>query len=333
MTKSFKKLIPAIAMLLLSAVLMGTSTYAWFSMNTKVTATGMQVQAKAESGLLISADLTAESWANSDASTYASAISMVPTSTKTGAAGEWYHNSSTSADNATGSTYIGVYKTLSAAADSDSNIQVATTDLKDGDGVAEVTYKNGSVAGYTAADDTAYYLRNEFYLKSSGGNLVIGGDGTKDYEKLAIKDVTVTNTAGSPALDASLRIGIKVGSANMVILAPYAAAAGTGSGTGTITYALNGTANATTAYKGLITATAPAVTTYNANVDTGFVGTIPASTTNTPTVVSIYIWYEGEDVNCKSNNITASLDALTVSVSFVLTSTAADYTGEASAIS
>ncbi len=50
--KKFKKLIPALCMLLISAVLMGTSTYAWFSMNTKVTATGMEVNAKSESQFL-----------------------------------------------------------------------------------------------------------------------------------------------------------------------------------------------------------------------------------------------------------------------------------------
>lgn len=44
-----KKLIPAICMLLVAASLLGTSTYAWFSMNTTVTATGMQVSAKSDS--------------------------------------------------------------------------------------------------------------------------------------------------------------------------------------------------------------------------------------------------------------------------------------------
>lgn len=47
MTK-FKKIIPALCMLLISAVLMGTSTYAWFSMNTTVSATDMKVTAKSD---------------------------------------------------------------------------------------------------------------------------------------------------------------------------------------------------------------------------------------------------------------------------------------------
>jgi len=45
--KNMKKLIPAFAMLLVAAVLMGTSTFAWFSMNTQVTAEQMQIKATA----------------------------------------------------------------------------------------------------------------------------------------------------------------------------------------------------------------------------------------------------------------------------------------------
>lgn len=43
-------------MLLVSAVLLGTSTFAWFSMNQKVTVTGMEVKTKVSSNLLIAAD-------------------------------------------------------------------------------------------------------------------------------------------------------------------------------------------------------------------------------------------------------------------------------------
>ena len=49
----FKKLIPALCMLLVAAVLMGTSTFAWFSMNTSVTATDMQVVVKSDNTWLL----------------------------------------------------------------------------------------------------------------------------------------------------------------------------------------------------------------------------------------------------------------------------------------
>lgn len=54
-----KKLIPAICMTLIAAVMLASSTFAWFSMNTQVTATGMQVAAKSDNTyLLISSDKT-----------------------------------------------------------------------------------------------------------------------------------------------------------------------------------------------------------------------------------------------------------------------------------
>ena len=45
--KKFKKLIPAFCAMLVSAAMLGTSTYAWFSVNKKVEAKGMSVTAQA----------------------------------------------------------------------------------------------------------------------------------------------------------------------------------------------------------------------------------------------------------------------------------------------
>ena len=60
--KKFKAIVPALAMLLVSAVLLGTSTFAWFSMNDEVTVSGMQITAKSDQYYLIvgsTNDLTA----------------------------------------------------------------------------------------------------------------------------------------------------------------------------------------------------------------------------------------------------------------------------------
>lgn len=51
--KKFKKLIPALCMLLVSAVMLGSTTFAWFSMNNTVTATGMSIQANVPTNLYI----------------------------------------------------------------------------------------------------------------------------------------------------------------------------------------------------------------------------------------------------------------------------------------
>lgn len=51
--KKLKKLIPALCMLLVSAVLLGTTTYAWFSMNTSVAANNLGVTAKSNASYLL----------------------------------------------------------------------------------------------------------------------------------------------------------------------------------------------------------------------------------------------------------------------------------------
>ena len=51
--KNTRKLIPALAMLLVSAVMMSTASFAWFSMNSSVSATGMQVKAATSKNLVI----------------------------------------------------------------------------------------------------------------------------------------------------------------------------------------------------------------------------------------------------------------------------------------
>ena len=53
MKKMTRKLIPALAMLLISAVMMSTASFAWFTMNTEVTATGITVTAVAPKSLWI----------------------------------------------------------------------------------------------------------------------------------------------------------------------------------------------------------------------------------------------------------------------------------------
>ena len=51
--KKMRKLIPAFAMLMVAAIMMTTASFAWFTMNETVTATGVQIQAKSDGSLII----------------------------------------------------------------------------------------------------------------------------------------------------------------------------------------------------------------------------------------------------------------------------------------
>ncbi len=53
-----KKIIPALTLLLISAVIMSTASFAWFSMNTQVTANGMSVTAVSDAPNLVIAEGT-----------------------------------------------------------------------------------------------------------------------------------------------------------------------------------------------------------------------------------------------------------------------------------
>lgn len=67
--KKFKALIPAFLMLLLSAALLGTSTFAWFSMNNRVEVNNLQITADTNSTyLLISKTQTTASGIQSEGS-------------------------------------------------------------------------------------------------------------------------------------------------------------------------------------------------------------------------------------------------------------------------
>ena len=156
--KKFRKLIPALAMLLVSAVLMSTASYAWFSMNTQVTATGMQVKAVAEDGLLIinegDSDAAAN-WKVSTQATFNSVASLVPTSTAD--VTKWYHNKSDAPTLAKEDQKSDTYEQLNNNAkwmrDSSTGVQF-------------IDSTSGTDANNTLdASEKGYFLLNKFFIK------------------------------------------------------------------------------------------------------------------------------------------------------------------------
>lgn len=121
-----KKLIPALSMLLIAAVLLGSSTFAWFSMNSSVQATGMSVKAATSKNLLISKNATTDFGLTVDLASTATA--MQP---------------------ATSSDGINMFKSTKNA-DKYDNYEI--TSLTEGD--------------LTPATSGTHYLKNTVYLKS-----------------------------------------------------------------------------------------------------------------------------------------------------------------------
>ena len=264
-----KKLVPALCLLLISALLLGTSTYAWFSMNTTVTAQGMAVKARAEDGLVIS-NAAAGTYNQTADSVKTTAAELYPGSTAD--LSNWWHSVST-------------------------NPAAANT---------QQSYTEGTA---WSANSGAYgnYVVHDFYIRSSSAEALTVGS-------LDITSVTVTVNGGGALQDLSpaLRVGIMIdgdttnNNQNTYIFAPV-----TGADTACTIQPGTPTGSTPVAYTGTgridVSESTPTVNTA--------VTSIPARTSN-GTHVQIFVWFEGEDSHCISNNLVTSLQQLDVKVTF-----------------
>ena len=277
--KKTKVIIPALAVMLLSTAASVTGTVAWFSMNNFVTASGMNIQAKAENGIVIANAANSATWIDSATAAHAGPIAVYPTSTHDGTT--WAHSSSNNANSATSN---GQYTMLTLETDATTGAGFVDQDNDD-------TYTTVASEGH--AVDSAYYLLNSFYIKSSAEAI------TKPFY---VNSLTVTGNTSTPAFDRSLRVLVKVGNSSQ-IFAAFADA--------TLSYnvctAINAGTPATTATTAVEAGTA----------DTQLVASLASPAYSAaPLEVQVYLYFEGEDANCKSTNLIATLDTLNVSIQF-----------------
>lgn len=330
-----KKLIPAAGMLAVSASMLATSTYAWFTMNREVSVTGMEMKAHSEEGLLINevASATSDAWDNqATANTTPTLISLRPASTQDFT--KWWHaNSMVSADEAgvgddSGNTVEisdGVYyKEVTAGASGifDKVFVSAVGNETEGDnGTAtgnskaetHVYYDQASFgdAAKTAYDNgEGYYIKYTYYLKSSGeGALTINNFQAKvtaTKKALTAAESAQTDTAESEELNKALRVGIDYAGQKM-IFAPVSGA----DASYQVTTNVSGTAGNVVNYS---TSTDYVQINKIGEADATPV-TIPSVTTDGAPVY-VYLWFEGEDTHCNSDNIKAILNTYDIDISF-----------------
>lgn len=301
-----RKLVASIALLAISATSLFGSTYAWFTMNKEVSVANMQVQAKADQGLLINEVATAgdSHWDELATTNQNGGIQLHATSTANTTS--WFYAYSTKSNNAAAATqsansdYLsGTYTALSATAHTTQTASAGVSAL------TEVYFRDID-GGNDYDDGEGYYVKYTYYLKSSSD--AITPVLTVNGESLQIKDVAVTGNSGSADLDKSLRVAVVVNN-KAYIFAPLNSTAGT--------YYV-GTAH---------TATTPL--TGNGITD---LASIPSVTTD-GTPVYVYLYFEGEDANCKTDHVTSSLDNLTVSFKFALVTNEAAVTCNGVAVS
>lgn len=281
-------------------------------MNREVSVTNMTVKAQSEGGLLISetaGHATSDQWDDvATANNLPSGVVLLPTSSSNTQA--WYHANSKSANDEAGAATATLSENLSGTYSTLSLITTnATTSAQAGTNAAnEIYYVDGdSTSGYSAAGDSAYYVKYTYYLKTSNETGVTGMGLDDSKQCLSIKNVSVTGASDSAVLDKSLRVGVAIGG-KFYIFAPLYS--GTGADTPADYYVYNGSsATGTNIQISAIPANGTAYTD---------VASLNGVTTDNPLQADVYLWYEGEDPNCKSENITSTLDQLVVGLKFEL---------------
>jgi hypothetical protein len=321
-----KKIIPAAGMLALSASMLATSTYAWFTMNKEVSVTGMQVKAQAEEGLLINEVLASRSdtWDDeATANTTPENIALRPASTSN-LTNWWHANSKKSSDEAgigelddtvgaddakyvsisPNATGINDYDPVKAEDAEGENISKATGNQK---AETHVYYKNASFGNTANGYDNGegYYVKYTYYLKSSGGAM--------NVSELQAK-VSATKKDGdngtSDNLDKALRVGVKYGNAYKIFAPLYTTLDAYG-----VTINTSGSSTSVKAY-GTSEGESGFVTLNNMGEDDAYVTLPVPAVTDDGSPVEVYVWFEGEDENCKSDNITAALISYDITVKF-----------------
>ena len=279
-------------------------------MNTQVTATGMKVKATAEDGLLIHNELDADSatyWQASTTASYASLVALAPTSSSNMTT--WYHNKSNNPDSHTGVEAYEVLSSLNTDAARWERDETQST----GSGVYYVDKDNDQTKD---AAEKAYVLLNKFYIKSSGDQITLASGNA--YEHLYVNKVKVTGSSQSADLDKALRVAIVIGG-NVYIYAPFA--------TANVVYKVGGSNDNTTAIAVTDTTNFITNTTTSVNSIPAYTAQMNNSGTNETLEADVYIYFEGEDPNCKSANVVATLDSLAVEVVFGITTVTAPAQG------
>lgn len=333
--KARKKLIPAAAMLAVSAAMLTTATYAWFTMNKEVSVTGMEVKAHAEEGLLIN-EVAAYDDTNWDDAAQAAAAADVtsfelrPTSTYDLAA--WWHaNSKKSSDEAgieaiNDTVSVGtngeIYTDLSGATDETIIGAAGGSAAKKATGGSQAeTHVFYTDAGYGTAgsyqNGEGYYVRYTYYLKTSGQNDFV----VSDFQ--AKVKATLKGEATANKLDPALRVGIAVPAtsddgatiAGRAIFSPVPGSDSLGA-TDTsygVTKDVKGEESKTVTPK--VASATGTYTDYQTLNLTSETITIPKMTDD-GIPVYVYVWFEGEDTHCMSDNLTATLNAYDIDISF-----------------
>jgi hypothetical protein len=260
----------------------------------------MSIQADTEQGILIANEEYA-TWKDSVTASHNGEIDdpehagskiqakFIPTSTFD--ATKWYHANSSDYNAAESGQESSKYATFNFGVTTELGVNGTTT------GVYQIT------KGSLAITNKNVFLLNKFYLKAST---------IEDFEaeKLYVNEVNAAVAGGASAQSANLNKALRVlvtcnysGTLHKAVFAPFEEASEC------VEYTVAG--DSSQKYTPVASGAKDTVLVDNAII-------IPGS--NTPNAntreINVYVYFEGEDANCKSANIVATLDKLSLDLKF-----------------
>ena len=194
--KKMRRLIPAFAMLLVAATMLSTASFAWFTISTTASATGMQVSATASSSLLItdSADKFTAAVGTIDISQQNTQAGLVPATHDASYSADSYHLKAV-ADASIVNPSTGEYSGTWQAAAKNTNYVEYTVYLGTTGTALTGQYLNAEVK---ISNDLAYKIHNavtvDFWVNGNYGgkiNLEQVSDGNKTYNIDIAKGLTI----------------------------------------------------------------------------------------------------------------------------------------------
>lgn len=286
--KSLKKqLMAAIAMVCVAAIALGTSTYAWFVNNTRVTAGEFSATATTSNALEISDD--GNTWLTSidltkDMNTWAPVsttdMALFAKDATWGKSNHDKGNVVTAWEDATANTHY-YTKTFYLKANQDCRVQLdANTLLRE-----TTTTKNGILnamrIGFVSGDEKVVYQITDTNVSAA-----------------ASRRDTTEDTNAVDGIAKAIKVTADGSGANTYAVADTAF-------TRTATITTNGATGVTTANDALI-----APSTDNSNLGTANDKYVVELTANTAKEVTVYIWLEGCDYDCVSSIAEGSISTM-----------------------
>lgn len=273
-----RQLLAAIAMVLVAAIALGSSTYAWFSANKTVTAKGVQLSAQVPTQLLIKGSAEGAQYKSAiDFSAAADSANSAKANTLNSLPAAAYKAHST-----TGTA------TLVDTADNWKKLTPAGQVKVDIAGRVDGKDADFNTTDYVAATANTDYYKDTFSLK------LVGEPGNNEAGKKVTAKITAKMTGSDLAAEDGKTHVSPIYKAIHIAFSDGTTLYEQDLGNGTVAYATDG--NSATVTLSNVTLTAMDKNDQEVNY-------------------TMYIWYDGEDEDCKNSNA-ATIDTFSYSFDF-----------------